>query len=272
MPSRRSKTDAAPRGERLHQKIARQLGSAILSGRHPPGAAFGGEIERAAELGVSRTAYREAIRILVAKGLLQSRPRLGTHVTPRARWNLLDPEILAWTFSGDADPAFIRDLFELREIVEPAAAGFAARRRKAAQLAQMRAALDDMRRYTLADERGQEADQRFHRTMIEAAGNDALMSLTDSIGAAVAWTTRFKLRRTKLPRDPVGDHEAVFDAIEAGDADRAKAAMVDLLWLAFADMAHAGHRDEGPPRVRPGAPSRPRVRASGGAASRVRRR
>jgi DNA-binding FadR family transcriptional regulator len=238
----RSTTDPGPRGERLHQAIARRLGTSILSGLYAPGAPFGGEIERAAELGVSRTAYREAIRILVAKGLLQSRPRLGTHVTPRSRWNLLDPEILAWTFSGDADPAFIRDLFELREIVEPAAAGFAAQRRTASQLQRMREALDEMRRHTLADARGQDADQRFHRTMIEAATNDALMSLTDSIGAAVAWTTRFKMRRTKLPRDPVDEHETVYQAIADRNSDRARAAMIELLRLAYEDMAAAGGR------------------------------
>ena len=69
---------------RLHQSIAERLGTAILCGEHPPGAHLGGEIEATAALGVSRTAYREGLRILIAKGLLESQPRAGTHVTPRA--------------------------------------------------------------------------------------------------------------------------------------------------------------------------------------------
>jgi DNA-binding FadR family transcriptional regulator len=81
---------------RIHQSVARDLGTAILSGKFAPGDNLGGEIESAGDLGISRTAYREAIRILIAKGMVESRPKAGTHVTPRKRWNLLDPEVLAW--------------------------------------------------------------------------------------------------------------------------------------------------------------------------------
>ena len=137
--------------ERLHQSIAREIGTAILAGEHLPGTYFDGEIERSLALGVSRTAYREAIRILVAKGLLASKPKTGTHVTDRRRWNVLDPDILAWTFSGDADEAFIRELFELRAIIEPEAAALAAARHSADELAGMAAALDEMAAYGLAE-------------------------------------------------------------------------------------------------------------------------
>ncbi len=224
------------KAERIHQAIARTLGTAILSGKHQPGDSFEGEIERSLALGVSRTAYREAIRILVAKGLIESRPRAGTHVTPRSRWNLLDPDILAWTFSGEPDAHFIRGLFELRGIVEPAAAGFAAERRGDAQIMTMRRSLDDMARYGLTTEAGQAADQNFHRVILEAADNEALASLASSVGAAVSWTTRFKQRHQALPRDPLPEHMAVFLAIEASDPARARAAMEELVALALADM------------------------------------
>ena len=71
-------------------------------------------------LAVSRTAYREAVRTLSAKGLVESRPKAGTRVSERGRWNLLDPDVLAWAFETEPGEAFIRDLFELRKIVEPA--------------------------------------------------------------------------------------------------------------------------------------------------------
>ena len=221
---------------RIHQTIARDLGTAILSGRHKPGEIFEGEIERAEALHVSRTAYREAVRILTAKGMLESRPKAGTRVTPRARWNMLDPEVLAWMFEGEPDERFIRDLFELRGVIEPAASLFAAQRRTQAHLDEMTEALDAMRRHGLATPEGRNADQRFHKAILSAADNEALGSLASSVGAAVSWTTTFKNRTRRQPRDPLPEHVAVYEAIRDRDAERARATMADLLRLAFADM------------------------------------
>jgi len=221
---------------RIHQTIARDLGIAILSGRHPPGTLFEGEIESAERLSVSRTAYREAVRILAAKGLIESRPKAGTRVTPRARWNLLDPDLLAWMFSGEPDPDFVRDLFELRGIIEPAAAEFAALRRTESQLAELAAALEQMRAHGLSTTIGRAADQRFHNAILAAAHNAALASLAGSVGAAVSWTTTFKHRKQLLPRDPVSDHEAVMIAIRASNPYRARDTMQTLLRHALADM------------------------------------
>lgn len=223
-------------GLRIHQAIARQLGTAIVAGVHKPGDIFEGEIEAAERLGVSRTAYREAVRILVAKGMLESRPKAGTRVLPRSRWNVLDPEMLAWMFAGEPDPAFVRDLFELRGVIEPAAAELAARRRTDAQLSAMEQALTSMRDHGLSTEEGRAADRRFHHAILAATQNDALAALASSVGAAVSWTTTFKQRKKSPPRDPFADHRAVFDAIALRDAGGARSAMAELLRLALADM------------------------------------
>lgn len=221
---------------RIHQAIAHDLGTAILSGQFKPGESFEGEIERAEALKVSRSAYREAVRILIAKGLLESRPKAGTRVTPRERWNLLDPDVLAWMFEGEPDESYIRDLFELRDVIEPAASAFAAQRRTEAQLAEIAEGIEGMRRHKLTTPEGRAADQRFHRAILAAAGNEALRTLGSSVGAAVSWTTKFKQRRRQLPRDPLPDHVAVYEAIAAGDPERARQAMTELLQLAFDDM------------------------------------
>ncbi|MCE7796326.1 FadR family transcriptional regulator [Sphingobium sufflavum] len=225
------------KGLRIHQALARQLGIAIVTGQYQPGDGFGGEIEQAEAYKVSRTAYREAIRILIAKGLLDSRPKAGTHVTPRARWNMLDPDILAWMFSSKPDKRFVADLFELRGVIEPAAAMLAATRRTDAQVERMRSALGVMRQQGLGTVQGRDADQQFHSTILEAAGNEPLASLASSVGAAVTWTTRFKEQSGKLARDPIAEHLAVFDAIEASDPLLARATMEELLRLALNDMA-----------------------------------
>lgn len=227
--------DEAGAPPRIHGAIARAIGIEIVSGKRAPGSMFGGEIEASEKLGVSRTVYREAMRMLAAKGLIESRPKAGTRVTPRSRWNLLDPDILAWTFESEPQPEFIRGLFELRELIEPAAAGYAAERRSEEQLGELRLALDEMGRYTLADPHGRAADQRFHRTLLDASGNEPLAALASTIGAAVQWTTIFKQRERPLPRDPIPDHELVYEAIAASDSKRARGAMLDLIRSALVD-------------------------------------
>ena len=81
---------------RLHGSIARDLGMRIVSGRARPGDILDGEIDASDRLEVSRTAYREAVRILAAKGLVESRPKVGTRVSLPERWHLLDPDVLSW--------------------------------------------------------------------------------------------------------------------------------------------------------------------------------
>jgi DNA-binding FadR family transcriptional regulator len=229
-------------GRRLHGAIAHKLGVAIMSGEYAPGDKLSGEVAFSEELDVSRSAYREAIQVLSAKGLVESRPKAGTHVLPRARWNLLDPDVLAWAFSGEPDHDFVRSLFELRAIVEPAAAAFAAERRDRDDLKAMKAALTAMRRHTLATEAGRCADRDFHDAILSATRSDALIVLSASIGAAVSWTTQYKHRARALPRNPIPDHAHVYDAIAAGDPVAAAAAMRLLVDLALKDTRSAMKR------------------------------
>ncbi|SFK26041.1 DNA-binding transcriptional regulator, FadR family [Sphingomonas sp. NFR04] len=222
-------------GRRLRGAIAHYLGTQIVSGAIAPGEKLTGEVANAEALDVSRSAYREAVQVLTAKGLVESRPKAGTRVLPRSRWNMLDPQVLAWAFSGEPDTDFVRDLFELRAVVEPAAARLAAERRDRDDVKAMRDALTKMRRHTLATDAGRAADRDFHDALLEATHNNALVALSASIGAAVSWTTKYKQRARALPRDPVPDHIKVFDAIAAGDADAAAAAMRTLVDLALED-------------------------------------
>lgn len=225
--------------ERLHGSIANQLGVAITSGRHKPGDILSNEIEFSERLKVSRGAYREAVRILAAKGLVESRPRVGTRVTEMTRWNLLDPDVLAWFFETEPAREVVEGLFELRMIVEPAAAALAAVRRTEAQVDAMRAALNEMERNTLKTEAGRAGDRDFHQVVLAATGNPPLASLASTIGAGVRWTTFYKGRKHKLPVDPMPEHWAVFNAIVAKDADGARQAMQVLVANALSQTADA---------------------------------
>lgn len=230
---------------RLHGMVAQDIGIAIVSGRYAPGDLLDGEIEASERLHVSRTAYREAVRILAAKGLVEVRPKVGTRVTARDRWHLLDPEVLSWIFQFEPDEHLLNSLFELRKIVEPAAAALAAQHRTDEHLATMANALKLMNEHSLAKEEGRIADQDFHAALLEASNNPFLKSLTSSVSAAVAWTTVFKQRSRPLVRDPLPDHEQVYKAIAAADADAARQAMAHLVEMALIDTTTA-------PRARPG--------------------
>ncbi len=229
-------------GRRLYGAIANRLGTAIMSGEYPPGAVLPAEIAFSGELGVSRGAYREAMQVLIAKGLVESRPKAGTRVLQPDRWNLLDPDVLAWAFAGTPDIGYVRSLFELRAIVEPAAARLAAERRTRDDLRHMKDALAAMRRHTLATDQGRAADRDFHHAILRATQNGALLTLSASIGAAVGWTTQFKQRARALPRNPVPDHVRVYEMIAAGDVDGAGEAMRLLVDLALDDTKSAMDR------------------------------
>ena len=231
----RAQTPTGSRSPRIHGRIADDLGIAILSGRHTSGSILPTEVEAADKLGVSRTAYREAIRFLVAKGLVESKPKVGTRVTERGNWHMLDPDVLRWIFQTEPSEQFIQELFELRAILEPQAAALAAQRRSVEQLSRMGHALEEMARHGLTTERGRAADQAFHEEILRATGNTTLSALTTTIGAAVHWTTVFKHRIAAPPRDPMPEHRRVYAAIADGNAERALEAAKELLRLALQD-------------------------------------
>lgn len=233
-----AKTASAP-PLRLHGAIARDLGVQIVSGRLRPGDLLSGEIDASDQLQVSRTAYREAVRILAAKGLVHSRPKIGTRISPQSQWHLLDPDVLSWIFQGNPASALLDNLFELRKVVEPQAAALAARRRNKQQLHAMADALQRMEQHSLSDAAGRLADQDFHAAMLQATDNVFMISLTSGVSAAITWTTVFKQRLNSLGRDPLPDHQRVYDAIAAGDEAEASTAMLQLIELAQRDVSKA---------------------------------
>jgi DNA-binding FadR family transcriptional regulator len=240
MPGQPPSAETPARALRLHGTIARKLGIAIVSGQYAPGDLLDSEIAASEQFEVSRTAYREAVRILAAKGLVDARPKVGTRVNPQAKWALLDPDVLEWTFESEPDPTLLNSLFELRNVVESAAAGLAATRRSAAHLEAMRLALDSMAEHTLATPAGRQADLDFHTTLLNATNNPFIISLTSGVSAAISTTTIFKQRKRPLRRDPLPDHRRVFTAIAAKDAVKAQKAMSELIELARADTPSPG--------------------------------
>ena len=224
---------------RVHGALAYELGSAILAGKYAPGDHLPREVEVNERFNVSKTAYREAMRILIAKGLVESRPKTGTRVSPRSNWHLADPDVLAWAFASEPSSDFLRHLFEVRMIIEPAAAALAAERRTSSHLAKMGHALEEMASFGLGSKHGQVADQRFHRSIMEATSNEVLTSLSSTIEAAVSWTTIFKQRGRAPARDPIPPHRDLYEAIADRHPEQARTAMVQLVQQGLEDTEEA---------------------------------
>lgn len=226
-------------GLNLHDQIANSLGIRIVSGAIPEGALLPTEKEAIDGLKVSRTPYREAIRKLVGKGLVSSRPNSGTRVSPRRSWALLDPEVLGWMFAGEPSVQAMKSLFELRMIVEPEAAALAAQRRTTEQLSLMGHALEEMAEHGFNTSRGQIADGQFHAAILQASDNEFLMALTQSITTSVRWTTFLKWAATKRPRTALHLHRELFSAVVAQEPERARSVTRVLLTEAMEDSEAA---------------------------------
>jgi len=227
---------------RLHGTLAHRLAVDILKGVYRPGDTLPFQLDSSEALNISRTPYREALKILTAKGFVDSRPKRGTRVCERTNWNLLDPEVMGWMFETTPTDDFINGLFELRLINEPAAAELAAERRTGAEVERMRHDLEVMRVETLVTEAGQLADVDFHKTLLIATRNEVLISLNSSIAAAIAWSTRLKSSDPKDSRNSWQDHARVFEAIEAGNGRAARWSMETLVRLALEDTRRSQKR------------------------------
>jgi DNA-binding FadR family transcriptional regulator len=216
--------------DRLFGQVAQKLAVAIISGKVRAGEVLPNEDDLRAEISVSRTAYREAVKVLTAKGLVEARPKSGTRVAPRDGWNLLDPDVLSWHFEADPNEKFLRDLFELRRFVEPSAARLAALRRTPADLARIEAAYRGMIENPPYSEATIRADLAFHEAVFGAAQNSALQCLASVVAAAIQWSLLLKSADDKdYFVASLSDHERVLDAIIQRDGDLAAARMTGLV-------------------------------------------
>lgn len=216
--------------DRLFGQVAQKLAVAIISGTFKAGELLPNEDDLRSEISVSRTAYREAVKFLTAKGLVEARPKRGTRVAPRASWNLLDPDVLSWHFEADPNEKFICDLFELRRFVEPSAARLAALRRTPADLARIEAGYRGMIENPPYADATIRADLAFHEAIFAAAQNSTLQCLASVVTATIQWSLLFKsVNDREFFIASLVDHERVLDAIIRRDGDLAAARMAGLV-------------------------------------------
>jgi GntR family transcriptional regulator, transcriptional repressor for pyruvate dehydrogenase complex len=194
----------------------------IRSGELPPGSKLPPEQQLAAELGLSRSLMREAVKVLVVARVLEIRRGDGTYVTS------LEPGLLLAGL-GSAVELFrgetLFELTEVRRLFEPIATGLAATRISAAGLAEVERHLAAMRAARDDAELLNQHDAAFHRALIASTGNQTLATLLDGISSR---TLRARLWRGlvdgRAADRTLAEHEAIYAAVAAGDAQLAQAA------------------------------------------------
>ncbi len=212
----------------LSYLLAEKLGQRILSGEYVAGDILPGEIELGDLFGVSRTAVREAVKILAAKGMLLPRPRIGTRVLPRHQWNYLDQELLSWWVTRENFDDVMAHFLIMRTSLEPQACALAAINAAEDEKYKLVLLMEEMsalhKRFDR--ERWISVDAQFHRHIYEISGNPFLSSFANLFSSI--YQNYFRA----IVSDEVvklGSHQAIVDAILASDSPAALAACQRLL-------------------------------------------
>lgn len=226
----------------LYGHVMQEIGQRIVSGKVQPGDVLPREESLAESLQVSRTALREAMKVLSAKGLIESRAGVGARVLEERFWNQLDADVLAWRCASMPTDDFIDKLVEMREIIEPAAAASAARRRTETQLAEIHMAYAAMDAAQTLDAWA-EADLRFHEAVLHATGNELLSSLFSVVDTALGTFFVLSARTARDFRYSLPHHQKVLEAIRKKQPEAAHKAMLAMIADSQANLRR--HRGKG---------------------------
>jgi len=213
----------------VHGNTVDFLGEAIVAGRYSFGAALPPEPALGETLGVSRTVVREAVKSLIAKGLVTTGPKVGTHVLPQDQWNWFDPDVIAWQAKAGLTPEFLRELMDLRRVIEPAAIKLAAQRATPTDIAFVESAFEGMKR---AVENGGDYvthELCFHQGLLRACRNRMLLQMSKALSALLRTSFELSTRKEGCPAKSLPLHRAVLDAVIAHNANQAEKAIMVLI-------------------------------------------
>ncbi len=220
----------------VHGHTVDHLGEAIVAGRYEQGKSMPAEPLLCLELGVSRTVVREAVKSLIAKGLISTGPKVGTWVLTDDHWNWFDPDVIAWQNKAGLTAEFLRDLQDMRRVVEPAAMRLAAERATPQDIAEIEAAYAGMKD---AIENGGDYvthDLRFHQGLLKASRNRMLVQMSKALGALLRTSFEISTRLKDGPASSLPLHRAVLDAVIARQPDAAEKAIHVLIAGARQDI------------------------------------
>ncbi|MDB6176240.1 FadR/GntR family transcriptional regulator [Paracoccus sp. Z330] len=217
--------DAPSLSPSLATQMCRELGRRIVGGHLPEGDLIEDETRLAARFSVSKSVVREAVKLLVGKGLLEVRRGDGTRVRRRNHWALLDDDVLAWHLASTPQPSFLRQLMDMRRIIEPKAAAWAATFGTDAQLAEIADAQQRMEQDPRSIEDFVVADALFHRAILRAANNEFLTAMEGVIFSALLSSIPLTNADPRQNKSSIPFHQDLLQAITARNAAEAERAM-----------------------------------------------
>jgi GntR family galactonate operon transcriptional repressor len=227
----------------IHGRVIGSLGESIVRGLYPPGSILPREPELMTIYQASRTTIREAIKVLSAKGLVESRQRIGTWVSERSHWNIFDSDVLHWHAFDDIDDSMLKDLIEMRQVVEPPMARFAAIRATLDDIALIGERCEDMRRSMHDMEAYATADVRFHLAVFHASHNAMLRRFAHIVADFLQISFQIQQRaldsRGNRIKDDYAQHLKLYQAINRSDAAAAEAIMMDVIMDGKASLLRA---------------------------------
>ncbi len=214
---------------KIYEEVAEALIDMIKSGQLKSGDKLESVQQLAENFQVGRSAVREALSALRAMGLVEMHQGEGTYVREFDSKMLSLPVYIAVLMKKDD----VKNLLEVRRILEVGAVQAAADRRTDEQLAEIKEALDQME--TANDqELGEEADFRFHMAIAKASHNELLIGLMNNVSEMMVTTMR-ETRRLWLYSEKStldrlwNEHQQIYQAIEARDGSEAQKLMLDHL-------------------------------------------
>lgn len=211
-----------------HALIVQQLGLKIVSGEISENEKLPSEVDLCEEYKVSRPVFREAIRVLNAKGLTYSRPKIGTVVRPKDEWHLLDPDVLFWLIQTTPEHEFFKTLSTVRRVLEPELAYIAASTANEEDIERIKHAYDGMEKASTVEE-FIEPDIQFHLAIAKATHNDLLAYMSRMLVLPLQQSIQVTSLRPNLQGHSLPRHKAILTAIENKDPLSARhASLVQL--------------------------------------------
>jgi GntR family transcriptional regulator, galactonate operon transcriptional repressor len=225
--------------QNLPEQVVRQIGLSIMRNDFKPGDALLSEPELSLQFNVSRPVLREALKMLGAKGLIESRPKTGTRVRPRAEWNLLDPDVIAWQYEIGFDRSFLQAICEIRLMFEPMTAKYAATRATAEEVAWIEHCCQRLQDTVDSNEDYIPEDLQFHTAICSAAHNELLQKILATLDTPLRASRVITSQLPDANQNAMPLHWVITRAICSRDEKAAEAAMQKLVMLTTDDIQRA---------------------------------
>ena len=223
---------------KLYEHVEEAIGVRIIKGEYKPKDTLPNEEALCVEFGVSRGVIREAVKVLHKKGLVLPRPKIGTQIQPRTQWNLFDSDVLVWKLKAGEPLIFLKEVTEVRTIIESEAAKLSASRATLEEIDEIQknfnrleAILNDKNNFKFKEYL--QIDVSFHTAILEASHNELLAQIGRMMRLAVQTARQADIHDIDILMESQPFHAAILKAIARKDPESAYAAsreMFDHVW------------------------------------------